>query len=64
MDKTFFEFKVKGFVIKADKEFISISNPDNEIIKVSYKQAKEIIKQIITKAKELSNSQEIKKLDK
>ncbi len=64
MDKTFFEFKVKGFVIKADKEFISISNPDNEIIKVSYNQAKEIIKQIITKAKELSNSQEIKKLSK
>lgn len=64
MNDTIFELKIKSFWIKADKEFLSISNKKSEIIKVSYKQITAITKWTAAKISELANSSEIKKLEK
>lgn len=63
MSESIIEFRIKGYSIKVDKESMSIFDKNDLLFKANYQQVKAISQWLITKANELKNASEIKKIE-
>lgn len=62
MSESIIEFKIKSYSVKVDRESMSIFDKNELLFKANYQQVKAIGQWLITKANELKNSAEIKRL--
>jgi hypothetical protein len=63
MSESIIEFRIKGYSIKVDKESMSIFDKNDLLFKANFQQVKAISQWLITKANELKNASEIKKIE-
>ena len=63
MSESIVELRIKGYTIRVDKESISIFDKSDLLFKANFQQVKVIFQWIITKANELKNAAEIKKIE-
>ena len=63
MSESIVELRIKGYTIRVDKESVSIFNKNELLFKANFQQVKAILQWIITKANELKNATEIKKIE-
>jgi hypothetical protein len=63
MNESIIEFKIKGYLIRIDKNLISVCNNNELVLKVNYLQINAIVKWLIAKVNELKDLPEVKSLE-
>ncbi len=63
MNESIMEFKVKDYLLKADKKSVTVFNGDELLFKANYLEIKALGQWLFSKMKELKHIDEIKEIE-